>query len=173
MYYYIFPTAFGYAGILFAKKPFLVKRVFLPHSKKSLLKRHILGTGPATAARTREAYNLCQDIQAYFNGSPLEPPWRLLDLSSLTPLQLLALEAVSAVPRGSTLTYGQIAEQIGRPRACRFVGTTLARNPFPVLIPCHRIVRANGSPGGFSGGTELKRHMLALEKGVPHSKQTC
>lgn len=164
MYYYMFPTAFGYAAILFEKEPFLVKRVLLPHSKKSLIKKQILGTGPATAARAREAHNLCQDIQAYFNGSPLEPPWRLLDLSSLTPLQRLALEAVSAVPRGSTQTYGQIAEQIGRPRACRFVGSTLARNPFPVIIPCHRIVRANGSPGGFSGGTELKRRMLALEK---------
>ena len=162
--YHICATAFGYAAILFQKDPLLVKRILLPHARKSLLKRRIQSTGPARPARTREVFDLCRDIQAYFEGDLLRPPWKLLDLSRLTPLQRSVLEAVARVPHGAVRTYGQIAAQIGRVRACRFVGTTLARNPFPVLIPCHRIVRADGSPGEFSGGTDLKERMLALER---------
>ncbi|MBW2018537.1 MAG: MGMT family protein [Deltaproteobacteria bacterium] len=82
----------------------------------------------------------------------------------MTPLQRSVLEAVATVPHGEVRTYGQIAAQIGHPRACRFVGTTLARNPFPILIPCHRIIWADGSIGRFFGGTDLKNRMLLLEK---------
>ncbi len=158
-------TAFGYAAILFQKDPLLVKRILLPHASKSVLKRRIQGTGPATMpARTGEVLDLCRDIQAYFEGKPISPPWKLLDMSRFTSLQRLVLEAVARVPHGAVRTYAQIAAQIGRARACRFVGTTLARNPFPVLIPCHRIVRVDGSPGEFSGRTELKEQMLDLER---------
>ncbi|OEU47010.1 MAG: hypothetical protein BA872_05635 [Desulfobacterales bacterium C00003060] len=109
--------------------------------------------------------HLCKDMQAYFTGGPMgNPPWKHLDLSGLTPLQRAVLEAVKRVPRGATRSYAQIAAQVGYPRACRFVGSALARNPFPILIPCHRIVRADGSPGGFHGGTDLKKRMLLLEK---------
>lgn len=163
-YYYICPTAFGYGAILFQKEPFLVKRIFLPHPRKNALKRRIQSTGPATAAHTPEVLNICRDIQAYFEGAPISPPWKLLDLSRLTPLQRSVLEAVATVPHGAVQTYGHIARQIDRPGASRFVGTTLARNPFPVVIPCHRIVGADGSIGEFSGGTDLKERMLALER---------
>ena len=163
IYYHIFPTAFGYAAILFKRQPSPIKRIFLPHTSKSVLKGRMQDTGPAAAAVTGEVLNLCRDIQVYFEGGSIASPWKLLDLGGLTPLQRLVLEAVATVPCGATRTYGQISAQIGRPRACRFVGTTLRRNPFPVVIPCHRVVRADGSPGGFSGGTELKQRMLALE----------
>jgi methylated-DNA-[protein]-cysteine S-methyltransferase len=163
MDYHLFPTQFGHAAILFEKAPLLIKRIFLPHPGRKVLKGHIQETGGATARHTPEVLTLCRDIQAYFDGAPIRPPWKLLDLRALTPLQRVVLRTVATVPHGTTRTYGQIAAQIGRPKACRFVGTTLARNPFPVVIPCHRIVRADGSPGSFSGGTELKRRMLALE----------
>ena len=107
---------------------------------------------------------MCKDIKAYFEGDPIKATWKFLDISRLTPLQRSVLEAVSSVPHGEVRSYGQIAAQVGHPRACRFVGTTLARNPFPILIPCHRIVRADGSTGGFYGGTDLKKRMLFLEK---------
>jgi methylated-DNA-[protein]-cysteine S-methyltransferase len=164
MHYHLFSTRFGYTAILFEKPPLLIKRIFLPHPRRNVLEGHIQQTGPATAGHTQEVLSLCQDIQAYFDGAPIWPPWELLDLRGRTPLQGLVLKTVATVPHGTTRTYGQIAAQIGRPRACRFVGTTLARNPFPVVIPCHRIVRADGSPGSFSGGAELKRRMLALEE---------
>jgi methylated-DNA-[protein]-cysteine S-methyltransferase len=163
IYYHIFPTAFGCAAILFKRQPSPIKRIFLPHTSKRVLEGRMQDTGPAAAAVTGEVLNLCREIQVYFEGGSIASPWRLLDLGGLTPLQRLVMEAVATVPCGATRTYAQISAQIGRPRACRFVGTTLRRNPFPVVIPCHRVVRADGSPGGFSGGTELKQRMLALE----------
>jgi len=164
MHYHLFPTRFGCAAVLFETAPLLVKRIFLPHPRRNILKGRIQHTGPANAGHTQEILSLCRDIQAYFDGAPIRPPCKLLDLRGLSPLQRVVLKTVATVSRGTKRTYGQIAAQIGRPRACRFVGTTLAGNPFPVVIPCHRIVRADGSTGGFSGGPELKRRMLALEE---------
>ena len=165
--YHICPTAFGYTPILFQSEPFLVKRIFLPHShKKALIKKQIQRIGPARPGHTPAVLDLCKDIQAYFEGIPIKTPWKVLDLNGLTPLQRSVLEAVATVPHGEVRSYGQIAAQVGHPRACRFVGTTLALNPFPILIPCHRIVRADGSPGGFYGGTDLKKRMLLLEKRI-------
>jgi methylated-DNA-[protein]-cysteine S-methyltransferase len=163
--HHICTTAFGYTAILFQTEPLLLKRIFLPHSHKRALKKQIeMTTGPAKPGHTPAVLNMCKDIQAYFNGASIKAPWKSLDLSGLTPLQRSVLKAVSSVPYGEVRSYGQVAAQIGHPRACRFVGTTLARNPFPILIPCHRILRADGSPGGFYGGTDLKKRMLLLER---------
>ena len=162
--YHICQTAFGYAAILFQAEPLLVKRILLPHTHKKALKEQIQGTGQVKPGYTPAVLGLCKEIQAYFTGTPVETPWKFLDLSGQTPLQRAVLEAVASVPHGEVRSYGQIAAQVGHPRAHRFVGTTLARNPLPILIPCHRIVRANGSPGGFFGGTDLKKRMLLLEK---------
>jgi len=164
LYYHICNTAFGYTAILFQTDPFLVKRIFLPHSHKKALKKRIQKAGPAKPGRTPKALEMCKEIQACFEGASIKIPWRFLDLSGLTPLQHSVLEAVASVPHGEIRSYGKIAARIGRPRACRFVGATLAGNPFPIFIPCHRIVRADGSLGGFSGGTDLKKRMLLLEK---------
>ena len=163
--YHLCPTAFGYAAILFETDPFLVNRIFLPHLRKSVLKKQIQRTGQAKPGHTPAVLKMCKDIRAYFEGASIKAPWRFLDLSGLTPLQRSVLRAVASVPHGEVRSYGQIAAQVGHPRAARFVGTTLARNPFPVLIPCHRIIRADGSPGGFYGGTGLKKRMILLEKG--------
>ena len=163
-YYHLCPTAFGDAGIVFRTDPFLLKGIFLPRTRKSGLTRIMKQDGPAKPVRTQEALIICKAIQAYFEGTPVETPWSLLDLSGLTPLQRTVLQAVAGVPYGEVRSYGQIAQQIGRSKACRFVGTTLSRNPFPIFIPCHRIVRADGSLGGFSSGTDLKQRMLLLEK---------
>ena len=68
-----------------------------------------------------------------------------------------------SIAYGSTVSYGRIAATLGRPRAVRAVGTACATNPLPVIIPCHRVLRADGSLGGYVGGTEAKRSLLALE----------
>ena len=164
-YYHICDAAFGYAAILFQTEPFFVKRIFLPHSYKRALRKQIQRTGPAKPGHTPAVVSLCKDIQAYFTGTPIKVRWKFFDLSGLTPLQRSVLKAVAGVPHGEIRSYSQIAAQVGHPRACRFVGTTLAQNPLPILIPCHRIVRADGSPGGFYGGTDLKKRLLLLEKG--------
>jgi methylated-DNA-[protein]-cysteine S-methyltransferase len=164
LHYHLCPTTFGHAGILFQTDPFLLKGVFLPRPRKSDLLRRMKEHGPPRPARNKKALIICKEIQAYFEGVPVKTPWELLDLTGLTPLQRTVLKAIAGVPYGEVRSYGQIAAQVGRPRACRFVGTTLSRNPFPIFIPCHRIVRADGSSGGFSGGTDLKQRMLLLEQ---------
>ena len=97
----------------------------------------------------------------YFTPSQTVP---FLDGSTLTPFQQQVYECVAQVPYGEVLSYGEVAAQIGRPNAARAVGRAMGANPFPLIIPCHRVVSASGL-GGFSGGcgVELKRHMLALE----------
>jgi methylated-DNA-[protein]-cysteine S-methyltransferase len=162
--YHICPTEFGDAAITFETDPFLVKGVYLPRSRKKDLEERIRRDGPVKPACTKEALNVCKEIRAYFEGVPVKIPWGSLDFGGMSQLQYAVLRAVARVPYGQIRSYGQIAAQIKRPRAARFVGTTLSRNPFPIFIPCHRIVRADGSPGGFAGGMDLKQRMLLLEK---------
>ena len=86
-----------------------------------------------------------------------------------TPFQRQVWEALTAIPYGETRTYGEVAAAIGRPRAVRAVGQADHRNPLPILIPCHRVVGADGSLTGYAGGLALKRALLALE-GAPVSR---
>lgn len=86
-----------------------------------------------------------------------------------TPFQQRVWEALAQIPYGQTRTYGQIAAEIGKPRACRAVGTAIGKNPLLILIPCHRVVSVGGL-GGFSAGLDAKRSLLALESGFPGKK---
>jgi O-6-methylguanine DNA methyltransferase len=87
------------------------------------------------------------------------------DISSLTPFQQQVLHAALQIPRGQVTTYTDIARKIGNPKAVRAVGQALGRNPVPIVIPCHRVIAANGKLGGYSGGGGLatKRKLLVLE----------
>ena len=80
-----------------------------------------------------------------------------------TPFQLQVLDALATIPYGETRSYGKIAAQIGRPRAVRAVGAANGRNPLPIVLPCHRVIGADGSLTGFGGGLETKRYLLDLE----------
>jgi O-6-methylguanine DNA methyltransferase len=86
-----------------------------------------------------------------------------LDLSAGTDFQRAVWVACARIPHGTLRSYGWIAERIRRPRAIRAVGQALGANPVPILIPCHRVVRSDGSLGGYSGGLDMKRDLLALE----------
>ena len=81
----------------------------------------------------------------------------------LTPFQRLVYQAVCRIPTGRVRSYQWVARRIGRPRAARAVGTALNRNPFAPRVPCHRVVRADGSLGGFAGGPARKRRLLRRE----------
>ncbi|NPA31084.1 MAG: methylated-DNA--[protein]-cysteine S-methyltransferase [Chloroflexi bacterium] len=104
-------------------------------------------------------------LQAYFDrAEPVPPgPW----VWEFTPFRAAVYAAVRAIPPGQTRTYGQIAAAVGRPRGARAVGQALARNPIPLVVPCHRVVAADGSLGGFSaeGGVALKARLLMWERG--------
>ena len=86
-----------------------------------------------------------------------------LDLSSATPFQRAVWKKVREIPWGGTRSYGRVARDLGRPGAARAVGGALRRNPIPLLIPCHRVIRADGSAGGFSAGREWKEFLIKFE----------
>ncbi|MDM7935099.1 MAG: MGMT family protein [Methanothrix sp.] len=89
-------------------------------------------------------------------------PSARLHLVGLTRFQRSVFSAVQTIPRGQTRTYGEVAALVGCPGAARAVGRALSRNPFAVVVPCHRVVARQGL-GGFSWGVDLKRRLLALE----------
>ena len=82
----------------------------------------------------------------------------------LTKFEMDVLGATYDIPKGHTRTYKQIAEQIGRPNAYRAVGSALHKNPLPIRIPCHRVVRGNGDIGGYGAGRRKKLRLLRKEK---------
>lgn len=104
-----------------------------------------------------------EQLKEYFNGQR-----RVFDLELSpegTEFQLDVLNALQQIPYGETRSYADIATQVGRPRAVRAVGAANGRNPLPIVIPCHRVVGADGSLTGFGGGIPTKRFLLQLEKG--------
>jgi methylated-DNA-[protein]-cysteine S-methyltransferase len=172
--HFVFETPFGKGAFVFRETPFTLLEVLLPRTSlkklKAALKRGHWGE-PGIHPR---AERLSEWITGYFNGKvdpKLWPPWEWLDMTGLTALQRSVLYSTAAIPYGSVRTYGQVAAAIDRPRACRFVGTTLAKNPYPILIPCHRVIRSNGTLGRFGGGTDLKRKLIEREAAFVSAKR--
>jgi methylated-DNA-[protein]-cysteine S-methyltransferase len=111
------------------------------------------------------AIKLDSALSDYFSGLAANLSGFPLDLEGFTPFRKAVTEVVQAIPAGQTLTYGEVAERAGRPGAARAVGQVLARNPFALLVPCHRVLGAKGELGGFSaGGPEVKARLLELER---------
>ena len=102
-------------------------------------------------------------LKEYFAGKRREfdIPLKL----SGTDFQLAVWNALQTIPYGETRSYREIAEQVGSPKACRAVGMANHRNPIAIIVPCHRVIGADGSLTGFGGGLELKRQLLELEAG--------
>jgi methylated-DNA-[protein]-cysteine S-methyltransferase len=158
----IFSTRFGDSAIRYREKPFIMTEILLPCPDREFLMNRI-GKNFSRPGSHQNAVAVSKLIILYFNGKPVEIPWEWMEMEGLTDLQRAVLSKTAEIPYGQVRTYKDIAESIGRPRACRFVGTALAKNPFPVLIPCHRVIRSDGSTGKFGGGTELKEKMIRLE----------
>ena len=122
--------------------------------------------GPVVSRPPAAVAAVAGALEAYFAGEgPWPGPAELADRAGATPFAQAVYRAVAAIPPGRTLTYGEVAARIGRSGAARAVGRAMATNPFPVLIPCHRVVASGGSLGGYAGGLGLKRAMLDLEAG--------
>jgi len=110
--------------------------------------------GPFTAV-------MCQ-LQEYFDGTR-----RLFDLPLApqgTAFQLDVWRELQRIPYGETISYGELARRIGKPRACRAVGLANGANPLPIVVPCHRVIGADGSLTGFGGGLPIKQRLLGLER---------
>jgi methylated-DNA-[protein]-cysteine S-methyltransferase len=103
-----------------------------------------------------------RELDEYFSGQrrAFDLP---LDLSLSAGFRQLVQRHLPEIGYGQTRTYGQVAELVGNPRAVRAVGTACATNPLPVVVPCHRVLRADGTPGGYVGGPDTKKALLRLE----------
>ncbi len=106
---------------------------------------------------------LIAGIQSFLAGHDVHLSTDLLDLDRCSPFQRRVLLAEYGIPRGCVSTYGRIGRHLGNPGAARAVGNALARNPFPIVIPCHRALRSNGLLGGFQTGRDVKRRLLEME----------
>ncbi len=103
-------------------------------------------------------------LSAYFEGRPIAPPWDLLALAPFSALQRAVWQKTADIAFGTLSTYKALAAKIGRPGAFRFVGTALGKNPYPVLIPCHRVIRSDGGLGGFGSGVAVKKQLIEFER---------
>ncbi len=113
------------------------------------------------------ALRAAEQLREYFRGTRKEfsLPFAVEKLKG-TAFQKSVWQALLTIPYGQTRSYKQIAEAVGKPEAVRAVAQAIGANPLGIIIPCHRVIGANGSLTGFSGGLEKKRHLLALEAGA-------
>lgn len=105
-----------------------------------------------------------RQLESYFAGELREFDLPLAPVG--TEWQLKVWAALTTIPFGETASYGRLAEELGRPTASRAVGMANGRNPLSIVIPCHRVIGADGSLTGYSGGLERKKFLLGLERGV-------
>jgi len=152
-------TAFGHMAIVFKENKAI--RLLLPNDK-SVLRKEITLQYPA-ASEVREGMDdLATMVAAYFDGNEIVIPMDYVDTRLVTPFQLRVLHAERSIPRGMTASYSWLA-RTAETRAIRAAGSALARNPWPIVVPCHRAVRADRSIGHYQGGSEMKRRLLTME----------
>ncbi|MEU1593029.1 methylated-DNA--[protein]-cysteine S-methyltransferase [Streptomyces sp. NPDC005708] len=126
-----------------------------------------LGTEPVEDPGSPLLTEAIRQVEAYFSGErrDFELP---LDWSLITGFNRQVLrELASGVPYGAVVGYGDLAGRVGQPGAAQAVGVAMGSNPLPVVVPCHRVVESDGGIGGFGGGLETKRKLLALEGVLP------
>jgi methylated-DNA-[protein]-cysteine S-methyltransferase len=140
-----------------------IRKIYLPASKRKLLSR-IRGEFPAIKQPECKIKNGADRLIAeLYKGKKRKVILSMMDMEKLKPFQRQVLQQACRIPRGKVATYSGLAEKVGKPGAARAVGTVMANNPFPIVIPCHRVIRADGTLGGFGGGLEMKKKMLKSE----------
>ena len=163
--YELVETPFGEAAIVWAGNAASprVLQVFLPARAGEVL-REIRMLFPGAATKSCNAVRkLGEDLLAFTEGKTVSFDAAALDLGRVTPFHQKVLQALTNIPRGKVSTYGAVAGRTGAPGGARAAGQGCAKNPFPPIFPCHRVVRSDGSLGGFGGGLKLKRALLAME----------
>jgi methylated-DNA-[protein]-cysteine S-methyltransferase len=166
--YALFDTAIGRCGIAWSERG--VIGVQLPdRSETDTRQRLARRSGDASEATPPPAVQRVVDgIVALLGGGTTDLSHVVLDMDGVPSFDQRVYEVARAVPPGATTTYGEIATRIGAPDEAREVGRALARNPFAIVVPCHRVLAAGGKFGGFSanGGVRTKRGLLSIE-GAP------
>lgn len=162
--YTIFKTKWGYFGLFGTE--YALCRTQLPGPKPEKIKSLLLRNMPSAKFDKRFFRPLQEQINNYFQGAYVDFRNIPIELVGLSSFFSSVLTACRNVGFGRTITYAGLARKLNRPAAARAVGNALAKNPLPLIIPCHRIVRSDGKIGGFSaaGGTDLKEKLLQHEK---------
>ncbi|MBI4835354.1 MAG: methylated-DNA--[protein]-cysteine S-methyltransferase [Planctomycetes bacterium] len=163
MNYCIFKTPRGWAGVVTSASG--VKMIVLPAENKRKILDKIRRSCPEAEKRiTGELRKAAGLVRKYFEGC-LKKFDLKIDLAGCSGFEKKVYQALRKIPYGAITTYGKLAENIGMPYAARAVGNAMAKNPLPLVIPCHRVIKSNGSIGRFSAlsGVGLKKHLLDLE----------
>jgi methylated-DNA-[protein]-cysteine S-methyltransferase len=166
MNYSLFDTPIGACGIAWSERG--VVGLQLPEESQNGTRARLLGRYPE-ALEAQPSAGIGEVITAIvtlLSGEAIDLSWVWLDMGGLPEFDRRVYETMRTVPSGATLTYGEVAKRIGEPGAARAVGRALGANPFPIVVPCHRVLGADGKAGGFSaaGGVETKLRILSIEK---------
>lgn len=140
----------------------LVKRIILPQDDGAGSPAPPIAGMPAERD-CPEIERVAEALKRYLFGEDVKLELAWADLSGLTDFQRDVLEAAHAIPRGTVLSYSALADAVGHVGAARAVGNAMAGNPVPLIVPCHRVIRADGSLGGFGGCSGTKEALLRLE----------
>jgi methylated-DNA-[protein]-cysteine S-methyltransferase len=160
MYYVIFSTPAGWIGLLASAKGLCLATLPQPTEQAVY---DLMGDSTEKAAASPERFtDLIGRYRAYFSGLRVDFTDKL-DLTGATAFQRDVWQTTCGIPYGQTRSYAWVADRAGRPKAVRAAGQALARNPLPVIVPCHRVLASDGTLGGFSGGLSVKKYLLALE----------
>jgi len=165
--YVIFKTKWGFFGLLADGKGIL--RAVLPMNSFEIAKKYLLVGMFEEIKQDLNLYSTIQrNIKAYYDGIYIDfkKSKFALNWEELTDFSKKVLNVCIKIPFGQTITYSQLAKRAGFPKAGRAVGNVLAKNQLPLIVPCHRVVRADGKIGKFSaaGGSKTKKKMLEHEK---------
>ena len=140
-------------------------RISYDAAPESQLDRLAELAGPRVLRAPRRVDPVRRQLDEYFAGR--REAFELeVDLRRAAAFQADVLRELARVPYGETTTYGALATRVGRPRAARAIGTVMNRNPIPIVLPCHRVVGADGSLTGYAGGLERKEALLRLEGAI-------
>jgi len=160
--YAFFTTDWGYCAFICRGET--VIRFLLPCADKRRLIHSIESLEMSADASPQLLPRLQEQVRAYFSGRSAGFDCRI-DLSDITPFSQKVLRQCCAIPAGKTLSYKQLAARSGKPLASRAVGQILAANQVPIIIPCHRVIRSDGTPGGYIGSPDnsLKTRLIDHE----------
>ena len=165
MNYTIFDTAIGTCALVWGERGLV--GVLLPdgnHARmRASVQRRFAGAAPAPA--TPAVQHAIDGIVALLAGEKRDLREIELDFDGLPEFNRRVYELARTIPPGSTMTYGEMARRLNAPGTARVVGQALGQNPWPIIVPCHRVLAADGGMGGFSapGGVSTKRQMLEIE----------
>lgn len=163
LYADIFRSPVGTLGVAVDEDERLARVSFLGELNAEHFERELARTDHEVVRRAEPCGQARAQLEEYFRGE--RRSFSLVLAPRGTPFQLRVWEELARIPFGKTASYGEIALRIGQPAAVRAVGQANHVNPLPIVVPCHRVIGADGKLAGFGGGIEVQRALLALEAG--------